>query len=119
MIKRQALSKVRDLEVTTKKVRQNEKPGTLGDGYKHFTFTIKGHHEKQRFTCTDLQIYEMLLPPGGTVFSEDLSAAIPLNTAYLSIEANALFPGRGINKEGTLKGKKKYFLITRILNPFM
>jgi hypothetical protein len=47
-----------------------------------------------------------------------LSAAIPLNTAYLSIEADALVPGRGINKEGALKGKKKYFLMTRTLSPY-
>lgn len=69
----------------------------------------------KRFTFVGLWI-DVFLPPNGTVFSEDLSTAIPLNTAYLSIDADALVPGSGINKEGALKGKMKYFLITRTLN---
>lgn len=64
-----------------------------------------------------MDLRKLFLPPNGTVFSEDLSAVIPLNTAYLSIEADALFPGSGINKEGALEGKKKYFAMTRTLNP--
>lgn len=46
-----------------------------------------------------------LLPPKVAVLS-GFSAAIPLNTAYLSVDESVLLPGSGISKEGTLETKE-------------
>lgn len=48
----------------------------------------------------------VLLPPKAAALSEGFSAAIPLNTAYLSAGESGLVPGSGISKEGTLKTKE-------------
>lgn len=59
-----------------------------------------------------------LLPPKVAVLSEGFSAAIPLYTAYLSVDESVLLPGSGISKEGTLKTKeiKAKFLNLSIRN---
>lgn len=60
----------------------------------------------------------MFLFLNGILFLADLLVEIFLNIAYLFMEVDVLVLGSGINKEGVLKEKKKYFLMIRVLNFF-